>query len=277
VIDVVTALNRIANALGQYVLAPVAVLPGWLSATLIAIVTGALMLLAFKHTSNQSAIQRTRNGIKANLLALSLFKDDIRVCLRAQGELVLGAFRLLLLAIVPMLVMLVPMTLVLGQLSLWYQARPLKVGEEAVVTLRLRDDPQSAWPDAILHTSPDIEVVLGPVRVESQRAVCWNLRARNPGDHTLTFNVAGQSVQKSLAAGNGFMRVSPLRPSANWVAAVEYPGESPFAPDSMVQEISIDYPARPGWTCGSNSWLVYWFAASMMAAVVLRPVLKVNL
>ena len=36
-----------------------------------------------------------------------------------------------------MLVMVVPVILILGQLSLWYQARPLRVGEEAVVTLKL--------------------------------------------------------------------------------------------------------------------------------------------
>ena len=52
-------LNALANALGR-VLAPIAWLPGWLSATLVAAVTGVVMLIAFKYTSNQRAIRRAR-------------------------------------------------------------------------------------------------------------------------------------------------------------------------------------------------------------------------
>ena len=81
-------LNRLANSMAAVLLAPVAWLPGWLSATLIAVVTGICMLAIFKYTSNQKAIERTRNGIKANLLALSLFKENIRVGLRCQFALV---------------------------------------------------------------------------------------------------------------------------------------------------------------------------------------------
>src|SRR5205085_10252611 len=119
---------------------PIAYLPGWLSATIVAGVTGVLLLVAYKYTSNQRAIKRARAGIKANLLALKLFKDSPLVAMRAQGAILGGAARLLVLSIVPMLVMAVPVILVLAQLSLWYQARPLDVGEEALLTVRLRAD-----------------------------------------------------------------------------------------------------------------------------------------
>jgi len=36
--------------------------------------------------------------------------------------------------------MAVPVTLLLGQLALWYQARPLRVGEDTVITLELNGD-----------------------------------------------------------------------------------------------------------------------------------------
>src|SRR4029077_13392403 len=129
--QLVVWLNAAANACASVLLAPLALLPGWLSATLVAAVTGVLMFIILNHTSNQRAIKRARATIKANLLALSLFKDSASVSLRSQGRILLGAAALLVLAIVPMLVMLVPMCLVLGQLALWYQTRPLRVGEEA--------------------------------------------------------------------------------------------------------------------------------------------------
>ena len=51
---------RAASFLGRYLLAPIGAMPGWLSATVIAAVTGVLMLAAFKYTSNQNAIKRVR-------------------------------------------------------------------------------------------------------------------------------------------------------------------------------------------------------------------------
>ena len=138
--ELLMLLNRLANRCAEYVLAPIAVLPGWLSATLVAVATGVFMLLVFKYTSNQRSVQRVRDQIKANLLALSLFKDSVAVSLRCQRRVLGGACRLLLLAILPMLVMTLPMCLLLAQLALWYQARPLRVGEEAVLTVLLAGD-----------------------------------------------------------------------------------------------------------------------------------------
>ena len=155
-------LSAGSNVLGRFLLAPVGVLPGWLSATVVAAVTGVLLLAVFKYTSDQRAIKRVRNDINANLLALKLFKDSTRVSLRAQGRILQGAFWLFVLAIVPMLVMVVPVTLLLGQLGLWYQARPLRVGEDAVITLKLNGDAGSAWPAVSLQPTDTVEVAVGP-------------------------------------------------------------------------------------------------------------------
>ncbi|HMF14070.1 MAG TPA: hypothetical protein VKE94_17260, partial [Gemmataceae bacterium] len=89
--QLVAWLNAAANAVGGVLLAPVGWLSGTLSATLIAIVSGVLLLLAFKYTSNQNAIKRVRADIKANLLALKLFKESALVALDAQGRILSGA------------------------------------------------------------------------------------------------------------------------------------------------------------------------------------------
>ena len=69
----------------------IGVVPGWLSATAIAAVTGVLMLAVFKYTSNQGAIKRVRNDIDAHLLALKLFKDSASVALERRGAVSWGA------------------------------------------------------------------------------------------------------------------------------------------------------------------------------------------
>jgi hypothetical protein len=269
-------LNAAADVPGRWLLAPIGRLPGWLSATAVAAVTGVLLLVLFKYTSNQRAIKRVRDDINANLLALKLFKDSALVAFQAQGRLLVGAGRLFILALVPMAVMAVPVTLLLGQLSLWYQQRPLRVGEEAVVTLKLNGDADAPFPAVSLEPADAIELMVGPVRVLSKREVCWNIRARQSGYHHLTFQVGGQAVDKELAIGEGLMRVSAERPGWRWQEVLMHPAEEPFPPHSPVRSIEIDYPRRSSWTSGTDWWVAYWFAASMGAALCFRRVLNVN-
>src|SRR5262249_935406 len=147
---VIVGLNAVANALG-WLLSPIGLLPGWLSATVVGALSGVFLLGVFKYTSNQKAIKRVRDDINANMLALKLFKDSVKVAFQAQGRLFVGAFWLFVYGVVPLLVMIVPVTLLLGQMSLWYQQRPLHVGEEAVVTLKLSGGPDDSLPDVTLH------------------------------------------------------------------------------------------------------------------------------
>jgi hypothetical protein len=275
--SIASALNVLANLLARPVLAPIAAMPGWLSATLIACASGALLLLIFKYTSNQKAIQRVRNEIQANLFALKLFKDATPVVLAAQAAMIRGAFRLFLLSIVPILVMMVPVLLLLGQLSLWYQHRPLHVGEETVVALKLAGADGDPLPAVELEPTSAATVAIGPVRVPSKREVVWKLKAREPGSHMLTFHAGQQTVTKALAIGDGFMKVSPRRAGRDWYDILLNPAESPFPPSSMVQSAEVDYPDRPAWTSGTDYWVIYWFAVSMVAAFCARPFLNVKI
>jgi hypothetical protein len=273
--QVVVWLNVGGNSLGKYVLAPLAVLPGWLSSTIVAVASGVLLLLVFKYTSNQRAIEKARDDIKAHLLALKLFKDSPSVALRAQGRILYGAALLLVHAIIPMIVMLIPVGLLLGQLGLWYQSRPLKVGEEAVVALKLNGNSELHG-DVRLQPTEAMEITLGPVRVISKREICWNIRALQSGYHRLAFQVNDQTVNKELAIGDGLMRVSQQRPGWRWQAVLLHPSEQPLRPDSAIQSIEIEYPKRSSWTSGSDSWMIYWFLASFVSALCFRRLLKVH-
>jgi hypothetical protein len=273
---IVVGLNLAANAVGGVLLAPVALVPGWLSATVIAAVTGVVMLVAFKYTSDQNGIKRTRNSIKANLLALSLFQDNVFVSLRSQGRVLAGAGKLFLLSLVPIAVMTVPMCLGLAQLAVWYAARPLRINEETIVTVQLRPD-LDAVRQIGLAESAAYETTIGPVRIPAKNAVCWNLRAKQAGYHSLCFGLGETELAKDMAVGDGFMRLSPVRPSRDWLPALRYPREQPFDADSPVQRIELVYPERESWVAGTHSWVIFWFAASLAVAFAARPFVKVNM
>lgn len=280
--QLITWINVPVNAFGRFVFGFIAVMPGWLSNTIISAVAGVVLLVIFKYTSNQRAIGAARDDIKAHLLALKLFKDSISVTLRAQGRVFRGAFLLLFYSVRPMLVMIVPVVLLLSQLALWYEARPLLPGEQALVTMKLPPGTSQGWPDVTLEPDDSFEVVTGPVRVFDKREIIWKLKALQAGIHELDFQVRDKSlgdetVQKQLVAGEGFVPVSVKRPGRQWSDILLNPLEKPFGPDSQVSFITIDYPDRPGLTCGTDWWVIYFFIVSMVFALIVKPLLKVRI
>ena len=274
---IVRWLNVPMNAVGVCLQALIGVLPGWLSSTIISALTGAILMLIFKYTSNQQAIGRVRDRIRANMLAMKLYQNDISVTLRSQGRLFGCAFLLLLHALVPMLVMAVPMALLLAQLGLCYQARPLQAAERAVVTIRLSGDVDSDWPSVTLEPTSAVQVTTGPVRIFSLREISWDVEACQEGYHQLLFQVDRQWVEKELAVGDGFMRTSVMRPGWDWSDILLFPWEEPFSRTSMVESIRIDYPDRASITSGTDWWIVYLFVASMAFAFFFKPFLKVTI
>lgn len=275
--QIIRWLNVPANFVGRFLLVVIGELPGWLSNTIISAVAGVLLLFIFKFTSNQRAIGRVRDDIKANMLAIKLFKDSMSVTLKCQAGIFAGAVRLLFHSIRPLLVMVVPVSLLLAQMGLWYQSRPLRVGEEAVVTVELNDAVNSPWPEVSVEPMQGAEVTVGPVKVLSKRQVYFKISALDVGYHRLSFCVDGQRVGKELAAGEGFMRVSAKRPGWSWTDILMHPAEEPFRADSVVRSISIDYPNRLSRTSGTNWWVIYFFVISMVFALIFRPFLRVRI
>ena len=270
-------INIPANVLGNLLSAPVCALPGWLSNTVISAVTGVALLIAFKYTSNQVAIGRARDSINANILVLWLFKDSLIVTFKALGQIFKGAFVSLIHSIRPILVIIVPVCLLLGQMGLWYQFRPFKPGEHFVIRMKLAGNEDSPWPIVSIGPTPAAEIVTGPVRVFSRREIYWDVMARKSGYHRIIFQLDNQKIEKELAIGHGLMRVSAKRPGWNWNDILIQPLEKPFGPDSIVQYISIEYRKRISYTSGADWWIGYFFLISLVFALIFKPVLRVRI
>ena len=105
-------LNHILTWAFNIIYAPLNPLPRWCSLTLLSGVVGLLALVVVKYTSNQAAIGRVKDDIKANMLAIKLFKDEMRVMFGAQRRLIWAALRMQYRMLPPLLVMLVPFVLV---------------------------------------------------------------------------------------------------------------------------------------------------------------------
>lgn len=266
-------LNPICTWLGDVVYAVLSPFPVWIGLTVISVATGVVMLIAFRHTSNQKAIGKVKDDIKANLLALQLYKDELRVTFLSQARLLWAILRLQRYVLTPVLVMALPMLLVLAQMGVHYQWRPLRTGEQTLIKMQLAPGAGKSV-NATIEPHPGLVIEVGPVPGGD---VCvWRVRGGAPGRHTLQFHVSGETIEKELVVGDAFERVSAVRPSGRWTEQLFHPVERRIAAHSAVRSIEILYPAVDSWVYGADYWVVTFFIVSMIVALLLAPVFKVR-
>lgn len=275
-IALIVRLNAAIGVLFNRLRGPMGYLPPWLLLVTASVTLGILMLILFKYTSNQTVISRARDRIKAHLLSMRLFRDNLSVVFQAQVKIGWNVLLLLVHSSVPMLVMFIPCVLLFGQLGLWYQSRPLKVGEQAILVLRFAGSGQDPMPPVSLEPSDAARVTIGPVHVPSKRQVYWQIQAEKEGYHRLAFRIVDKPISKELAIGGGFMSVSTARSAPNLLQLLQYPGEPPFDQTSPVQSIRIDYPNRSSGLFGTDTWIFTLLAVSMATVFLCKPLFKVR-
>lgn len=276
VASVIAALNTVSNALFGLVFAPVDRLPGWLSITLISAVLGVVIFVIFMYTANRSAFSRVVDTIMASILAVFLFRDNIRVTMRSEARLLVCSAKLLWYSLFPVLVMSLPLMFVLAQMGAWYQFRPPVPGSETVlVTMKLQEQ-QGEWPAISLVENAAVRVVAGPVRLFSRAEVYWELAPLASGTYELSFTIGDQAYTKTFSAGAGFARLSPVRPGASDLFdMLLFPLEKPLS-SGDVRSIQIDYPDRVSKIYGTDWWILYFCIISMIFALLSKPFIKIR-
>ena len=242
----------------------------------ISAVFGIVALLVIRYCSNQTAVGAVKDRIKANMLAIKLFKDDLPTMFRSFAVVIGSAFKLQLLMIPPLLVMIVPMVMVCAQMAGRQEWRPLEVGERGVLVLALN---QGLSQDALAIDPqvPDGVTLFSRNRAPAAREVAWNVEGSRPGRYTVSFPVAGQTVTKEIVIGRQLERVSPKRHRGGWLDSFLYACEQPLPAGSPVQAITITLPDVDSWFYGSTWWVVWFLILSIAVALILKPVFKVKL
>lgn len=270
-----TIVNRLMTLLFDVCFAPFLRGPGWLSLIVFSALAAVCGLLVYKYTSDQSAIKRTKDRIKAAILAIKLFRDDLGVIARSLGRVCLCATVMLRHALLPVVLMIVPFVLAMAQLGLRYQWRPLLPGESAVLIVEFAEG-GGAFGETSLDPGRSIIVEAGPVRIPSEGRMFWRVSGTSPGRHRILVRVGDEVLGKSITVGGGFARVNQSRSRGSLWDALIHPAEAPLPKDSALSRITISYPDRDSWFCGANLWLVWLMAISFLVAWVFKPVFGVE-
>jgi hypothetical protein len=247
--------------------------PVWLL-TLAAIVVAVPTLLVFRRLSNQERLHVTKNRIKAHILELWLYRDDVGIVLRAQGRLLGLNARYIALTLPAMVLIAPPMLVLLGVLAPWYEARPLRPGEATIVSVHARDASALAG-DVRLVASDGVLVETPALRIPASNEVDWRIRATRPGVHTVAVELGGRRLEKQVTASTGPARVSASRSSSEMSQAIAASVEPPLPAGSGIERIDIRYPDAAIKVWGMH-WLLFFFLAMVVFVFVLKKPLRVE-
>ncbi len=237
--------------------------------------SGIFLVWVFGKVSNQKAIQRTRNRLSAELIALRLFKDDLRVFFGVQSQVFIWTLNYLKHSLAPMLILMVPTVLILIQLNLHYGVRPLRVAEQALVKVKLRD--AAALASGITLKAPaSLAIETEGVRIEELKEISWRVRGVSPGRFELIVTDGNLPVSKKVVVGGRLEGVSAIR--AGGEESLLYPGESPIPRQSVIESIEVRYPELDilvlGWRM---NWLILFLVLSLGLGYACKGMLGVQI
>jgi len=276
--SLISALNAACTLLFGVVYHPLKWLGPLWSLVIISLLGGIFMVWVFGKVSNQAAIQSTRDRLSGELIGLRLFKDDLRVFFGIQFQVLIWTLRYLRHSLVPMLILMVPTMLILIQLNLHYGARPLRVGEPALVKAKLRE-PSAITARTVSLTAPDnIKIETDAVGIESLKEVCWRIRGVTSGRFDLTVSDGHEKVTKQAAVGGRAEGVSSLRSGGDLLTQILYPGEAPIPHQSALASIEIVYPELDLVVLGRHlNWLIVFLVLSLVFGYAFKGALGVQI
>jgi uncharacterized membrane protein (DUF106 family) len=251
----------------------------WPGLIAVSLLTALLMLEVYKLTSNQAAIRRAKDRIKAHLLEMRLYQDNMRVTFRAQGAILKANLAYMAANLKPLAVMIAPLVLILAQLSLWYDRAPLRIGEETLVKVRFDKNVDPMTLDLALEAPPGIEITAPVVRIADEREAVWRIKAVAPGAGRLIVRTGRLSAEKTVSAGTpALVRVSALASRGSFWKRILYPGEPPLPSSSPVRSVEVLYPPASLAAFGFGvHWLVAYLILSIVFGFALKGVFKVEI
>lgn len=242
----------------------------------LSIVVGFLMVIVFGYTSDQKAIKQAKDQLKAHLLAVRLFQDQIGVVLRSYGGILRGTGRYLVLAFKPLLFVIIPLTFLIIQIDRYLGSKPLPPAQQFLVKARAADaDTMNALS---LRLPVELQATAPPVHAVVDNEVIWRLTAEKDGKYDVGIQAGGNTYVKRVVVGGGLDRLSPLRLRGNLWERMLYSAEPALPEGSPIQSIEVKYPAREVSFAGiASNWIVAFFALSLVAGFIFKSALGIEI
>jgi hypothetical protein len=289
----VNALNRAATAFFDAVLTPLELAGNAVALVVVSGVFGVLALIAFKKISWQAGIKAAKDKIKAHMIEIRLYQDDLAVVGSAVGKILARNVQYLGLNFGPFIPLAIPFFLVAAQFVVRYAYEPLPLAAEGarplagggtLLEIEMAPGHEGEVADLAVELPTGLAATSPLVRVPKLGKAFQEFVAVAPGEHQVAIVLPGGVREtKVVAAGADAPRkLQPRRVSSrDWLAisdvdrwALLWPAEPCFAAESPLRTVAIAYPYRsiPWLPDGELGILLAIVLASMViGAFALKP------
>jgi hypothetical protein len=242
----------------------------------LSLVVGLLMVVLFGYTSDQKAIGVAKDQLKAHLLAVRLYRDQIPVVMGSYGKILRSTGRYLKLAFKPLLYVIIPITLLIMQVDRYLGATPIPLNAPFLMTVRMTGS--DALTDVTVDLPPEITITAPPVHVMADNEIVWRLVGDKVGRYDVKIIAAGESATKSVCVGSSLARISTVRLRGQFWERMFSSAEPALAGNSSIESISINYPDRNIEVGGYGiNWIWLFFVLSMIAGFIFKELLGIQI
>lgn len=242
----------------------------------LSIVIALLMVVLFGYTSNQKAIGIAKDRLKAHLLAVRLFQDQLHVVVGSYGRILRGTIRYLRLAFMPLLYVIIPLTLLIIQLDRYLGFNGIQA--DAPFLLTAKANSAEALDGISLELPPEITMTAPAVHVAADREVVWRLAASKPGTYDIQIATPNEKTGKTVRVSSDLMRLSPMRMRGHFWERFFYSAEPALPDNSPLESITVNYPERNIEIAGYEfNWIWLFFILSMVAGYIFKELLGIKI
>lgn len=272
----INIINTFFNTLFDILLFPFQNLNAFWAILFVSFLTGIVMLSIFKKVSNQKKIHRVKNKIKAYLLELRLYNDDISLSLSATVRLFTSNLLYFVQVVRPLIVLFIPVSLILIQIGSRYGNRPLNPQEQTTVSVTVKENIKMQ--EISLISSKGIIIETDPVRIPNQHKIYWRVKGLQNGTWNVSCRYNTEKIEKRVVVGTSATLMSNSRKSKYSISAFLHPAEKTLPKNQFLKEITIHYPEEPIEFAGLHiHWLALFFVLSIMFGFVFKGFLGVEI
>ena len=254
----------------------------WLTSPLaivvaLSVVVGLGMVVLFGYTSDQKAIGIAKDQLKAHLLAVRLYRDQLYVVMGSYGKVLRGTGRYLRLAFRPLLYVIIPIVLLIVQLDRSLGLTAIHANTPFLLTARVNN--ADALNAMSIELPLEITASAPPVHVSADNEVVWRLVASREGSYEVKIITRDDSMVKTVRVSSRLARVSPERLRDHFWERMFLSGESALPASSPVESITVAYPERNiplGIADWEMNWIWLFFILSMIAGFVFKELLGIK-
>lgn len=254
---------------------------GWIDVPLtwvagLSLAAGVLMPLAFRYASDQRGIHVAKDKIKAHLLAVRLYPEQLSVVLHSYARIVLGTLRYLRLAMKPVLYIAAPAALLVAQADLFLGVRAFVPGEDFLFTVHTATAEQANR--VTLMMPPEVSATAPAVHITADREVVWRLIAKQEGRYSLTVQLDGQRFEKSLVVSTAVRRLSTVRRRGQpWLRMI-VSGERALPGDAEIVAMELSYPERNiAFAWQQWNWIWLFAVLSLVVGLIAKTVMGIEI